>query len=192
MGHRTFLLLCIFVLLAVSQLEADEHNLLNNPKFEGLSHWRLDDRSRCFEATIIGGQPILRYTHHEGDRISHADQIVRLNPDTLYKVGVRVSNGSTTLKPALRICDTKWQTLLYIEADAPEATGNSVPEPQTISAYFYSEKPQEVRFQLFGAGRDLPNGSRKSRASTIQRPPSVRSRTGPYAGVPRRNVDRRH
>jgi len=154
MGHRTFLLLCIFILLAVSRIEADERNLLKNSTFEDLSHWRLDDRSHCFEATSIGGRPVLRYTHHEGDRVSHADQIVRLNPDTLYQARVRISNGNTTLKPALRICDTKWQTLLYVEADAPEATDNSVPEPQTISAYFYSEKPQEVRFQLFGAGRD--------------------------------------
>ena len=94
---------------------------------------------------------------------------------------MRLLNGSTKLKPALRICDTKWQTLLYIEADAPEATGNSVPEPQTISAYFYSEKPQEVRFQLFGADATTERKS-KERASTIQRPPPARSRDRTICG----------
>ena len=73
---------------------------------------------------------------------SHYDQIVAVEPDTVYVAGLCV-RAEGQLRPVVRIADTEWRTLTVSAAGETR-------EWQEVHTLFRSGKNRQIRFQIFG------------------------------------------
>ena len=91
------------------------------------------------------GSPCLQYLREsagEADENSHYDQIVKLQPRTVYVAGIW-GRGEGDLRPALRIAGMKWNTVGGAMCEGGE-------ECSDARVIFNSGAMTEARFQIFG------------------------------------------
>ena len=152
-------------LLAGASVLAQPTNLLANPGFAAdLTGWTPMGSNDAFE----GADGALRFTPDaNGDNI-HLDQTPKLKADTIYHASIEVRAQGKGLAPSLRIAGMDWNTVA--EESAP-ADGKW----HTVSAVFYSARLDQIRYQLFGAGRGKKGA--ESTGNTWFRNPTLRPGT---------------
>ena len=125
-------------------------NLLRDAGFEGASDvWSSSGNAARYHVVAgIGrkGSKGLRYEKPAGagdpKENSHHDQVVAVEPDTVYVAGLWVK-AEGRLRPVLRIADMEWRTL----AAGP---AGETREWQEVRTLFRSGKNRQIRFQIFG------------------------------------------
>ena len=150
------------VLMMVSAVTQNANMVEDSGFSQGLKSgaWHADDRGGSFETATVEGHTVLRYTEKGSDRPAHVDQVIAVEPGKYYRAAVFVRNDGTNLKPALRIADSDWQTLAYADVDDETTAVEGDSKWVRVETVYFSGEHKEIRFQLFGAGRDYRSEGR--------------------------------
>jgi len=152
-------------LLIGTSVLAQRANVLLNPAFgDELAGWAAMGSDNAFEVA----EGLLRFTPDaNGDNV-HLDQTPKLKADTIYHASVEIRAQGEGMSPSLRIAGMDWNTVTEKSAAADGKW-------HAVSANFYSAKLEQVRFQLFGAGRGKKGA--ESTGNTWFRNPTLRPGT---------------